>query len=551
MKIVKSILTKNPCYTGGRTITVKGLMLHSVGCNQPKASVFINSWNSPSYYNACVHAFIDGNDGIIYQTLPWNWRGWHCGSGPNGSGNNTHIGVEMCEPACIKYTSGSGFTCSDLATARASAKRTYEAAVELFAFLCKEYGLNPLKDILSHREGHTKGIATNHGDPEHLWNGLGMGYTMDTFRKAVKAAMEGTTAKDTTATTKTTASSFKGLSEKEAAAKCLELCRQDAQKTGIFASVSAAQMILESGYVTTDLAVNANNCFGMKCSLSGNTWPGSAWDGKSKYTKRTGEQKADGTPYTVTADFRKYPCVEDSIADHSAYLLGAKNGNALRYDGLTKAKDYKAAIKIIKAGGYATDTKYVDKICSIIERYGLNKYDGEKGTGTTTPATDQQPTVEAVKGYVTVIYEGKDGIEVHNTPDFNASSCNKTSGPVGPATKKGSVFTVVGKVAVSGGTMYKLKSGLYITASSKYVKFSKTKPTTGKTTAAFKPYVVKVTTDALNVRTGPGTGYVKVMTIRDRGKYTIVEEQTGKGAKLWGRLKSGAGWIALDYTEKA
>ena len=65
MKLVQSILTKNPCYTAGRKITVKGLMLHSVGCPQPKASVFINSWNSPSYDNACVHGFIDGNDGTV------------------------------------------------------------------------------------------------------------------------------------------------------------------------------------------------------------------------------------------------------------------------------------------------------------------------------------------------------------------------------------------------------------------------------------------------------------------------------------------------------
>ena len=68
MKLVESILTKNPCYTAGRKITVKGLMLHSVGCNQPKASVFINSWNSPSYDRACVHGFIDANDGTVYQT---------------------------------------------------------------------------------------------------------------------------------------------------------------------------------------------------------------------------------------------------------------------------------------------------------------------------------------------------------------------------------------------------------------------------------------------------------------------------------------------------
>lgn len=187
MRLVKSLLTKNPCYTAGKKITVKGLMLHSVGCPQPRASVFINSWNRADYDNACVHAFIDGNDGTVYQTLPWNHRGWHGG----GACNNTHIGVEMCEPACIKYTGGSTFTCSDKATAKAVAKRTYESAVELFAMLCKEYDLNPTADgvIISHAEGHKRGIASNHGDPEHLWRQLGMGFTMDGFRKDVKDAM--------------------------------------------------------------------------------------------------------------------------------------------------------------------------------------------------------------------------------------------------------------------------------------------------------------------------------------------------------------------------
>jgi hypothetical protein len=71
------------------------------------------------------------------------------------------------------------------------AKRTYEAAVELFAYLCKEYNLDPTADgvIVSHAEGYKRGIASNHGDPEHLWNQLNTGYTMDGFRKAVKAAM--------------------------------------------------------------------------------------------------------------------------------------------------------------------------------------------------------------------------------------------------------------------------------------------------------------------------------------------------------------------------
>lgn len=191
MKIIERLLTKNRCYQKGEKITVKGLMLHSIGCPQPSAEILIKSWNSATT-GTCVHAFIDGNSGDVYQTLPWNYRAWHCGSGSRGSGNDTFISVEMCEPACIKYTCGANFTCSDVAAAKAVTKRTYETAVELFAMLCEKYSLDPLADgvVLSHREGHARGIASNHGDPEHLWTQLGMEYTMDGFRKAVKAAMD-------------------------------------------------------------------------------------------------------------------------------------------------------------------------------------------------------------------------------------------------------------------------------------------------------------------------------------------------------------------------
>ena len=186
MQITKSLLTKNPCYKAGKTIKVKGLMLHSVGCSQPSAMTFIQSWNTSSA-KVCVHGFIDGNTGDVYQTLPWNYRGWHCGGNANGS----HIGIEMCEPDCIKYTSGANFTCSNENKARNTLKTTYKSAVELFAYLCEKYDLDPLKDgvIISHSEGYKRGLSSNHADPEHLWKKLNTGYTMDGFRKDVKSAM--------------------------------------------------------------------------------------------------------------------------------------------------------------------------------------------------------------------------------------------------------------------------------------------------------------------------------------------------------------------------
>lgn len=188
MQIIQSFLTKNRCYTANKKITVKGLMLHSVGCAQPNASVFIKKWNG-ILSTKCTHGLIDANTGVVYQTLPWNHRGWHGG----GKSNNTHIGVEMCESAHIKYKKGATFTILDKDKAIADAKRTYATAVELYAKLCKEYKLNPLTDIVSHSEGYKKGIASNHADPEHLWKQLGLNYTMDTFRQAVKSKMGVTT----------------------------------------------------------------------------------------------------------------------------------------------------------------------------------------------------------------------------------------------------------------------------------------------------------------------------------------------------------------------
>lgn len=513
MKLVESILTKNPCYTAGRKITVKGLMLHSVGCPQPKASVFINSWNSASYGNACVHGFIDANDGTVYQTLPWSHRGWHCASGSKGSGNNTHIGVEMCEPACIKYTSGSSFTCSDKATARACAERTYRAAVELFAYLCKMYGLNPLADgvVISHREGHARGIASNHGDPEHLWNGLGMGYTMDTFRKAVKAEMDGSASGTTSGSTVSTpvglqAKDLSSLSEADVIKKVGALFTADQKKNGILASISLAQFILESGYGKSELAQNANNCFGMKRSLSGNTWANSTWDGKSIYTKKTQEQNADGSYVTITADFRKYACVEDSIADHSAYLLGAMNGSKKRYHGIAGMTDYKAVAKLIKDGGYATSHTYVEKLCNIIERWNLTQYDAANAP-------------EETKVWYRVRKTWSDAASQKGA--FHVLSNAKACADENPGY---SVFDEAGKVIYQGKN------------------------------TAFQPYLVRISITDLNIRKGPGTDKQKTGKFTGKGLFTIVDEADGAGASKWGLLKAYSknrdGWVSLDFCQR-
>ena len=178
INILEAIVTANKCYQIGTPLKPRGIMLHSIGCPQPNAAVMAQSYNvyRPNGQSVCVHAFVQA-DGTVYQTLPWETIAWHCG----GSANSTHIGVEMTEP-------GAGMAYAEAAE---QITGTYHAAVELFVQLCETYGLDPLADgvIIGHAEGHRRGMASNHADPEYLWNAYGMGYTMDGFRRDVAEAM--------------------------------------------------------------------------------------------------------------------------------------------------------------------------------------------------------------------------------------------------------------------------------------------------------------------------------------------------------------------------
>ena len=341
-------------------------------------------------------------------------------------------------------------------------------------------------------------------------------------------------------TTGTQAKDFASLSESEVIAMVGPLFTADQKKSGILASVSMAQFILESGYGKSELAQNANNCFGMKKSLSGNTWAGSAWDGVSIYTKKTQEYE-NGAYVTVTADFRKYACVEDSIADHSAYLLGAKNGNSLRYAGISGMTDYKAVAQLIKAGGYATSPTYVENLCSIIEKWNLTQYDA----GSVTP-TDVSDGSSANGSFPAVPFTVRVLIS-----DLNYRDQPSMSGAVKGQTGKG-VFTIT---KLSGSWGY-LKSGagwIYL-GNPSYCTIGSTGGGMVADSSSSVPYTVRVRINDLNIREKP-TVNAKSLGYTGKGVFTIVKEAAGEGSdKGWGLLKAYAGkengWIALSYAEK-
>lgn len=180
--IIQKYLTQNDCYKQGRVMKIRGIMLHSVGCSVEEPMRFIKSWDK-SGIEKCVHAFIGRSD--VYETLPHNYRGWHCGRGKNGSYNDGYIGIEMCEPRTIRYTNGSNYVDINRSYTRDFVSATYDQAVSYFAYLCKKYALNPLGDrvIVSHSEANRLGYASNHGDVEHIWNYVGI--SMDRFRHDV------------------------------------------------------------------------------------------------------------------------------------------------------------------------------------------------------------------------------------------------------------------------------------------------------------------------------------------------------------------------------
>ena len=196
-----------------------------------------------------------------------------------------------------------------------------------------------------------------------------------------------------------------------------KLAAKDMKTSGILASVTAAQAILESAYGKSELALNALNLGGMKADLSGNTWP-SAWDGRI-YQKETAEQLDDGSYISIKADFRAYPSVAAYLADHSAYLSGAKNGNELRYKGIVGCRDYRTAFQLLKDGGYATSHNYVDNLCAIVKKWNLTRFDCTAEPGVIWCISIADTYDKAVAETVAAAYPG---CKVHYVQALDAGS---------------------------------------------------------------------------------------------------------------------------------
>jgi len=209
LRLYQCMLINNRWYKSGRVNAMTHIVVHSSGANNPTLKRYVqpamrqseglkqllpkaqdmgywpmlnllgtnsyaNDWNRASQPYG-MHAWIGktaNGDVAAVQTLPWASFLWGCGSGVFGSYNSSAIQFEISEDSSDpQYTAAA-----------------YKTAVELCAYLCREFGI-PVENVVSHKEAGLRGWGDSHVDPEHWWSRYG--YTMTAFRRDVQRLLAG------------------------------------------------------------------------------------------------------------------------------------------------------------------------------------------------------------------------------------------------------------------------------------------------------------------------------------------------------------------------
>lgn len=209
-KPLQCIMTNSTCYKNTRTMTVKGILWHSTGANNPTLRRYVQPYVGDTNYsdlmqklgknnngndlnhiyaeigvNAWIGQLADGSVATV-QALPWNYRPWGCDGGSNGSCNDGWIQFEICEDALNDSV---------------YFNKVYKEACELTAYLCKLYNINPLgtvkhngvtvPTILCHKDSAQLGLGSGHVDVLHWFPKFGK--NMTTVRNDVAALLNGQT----------------------------------------------------------------------------------------------------------------------------------------------------------------------------------------------------------------------------------------------------------------------------------------------------------------------------------------------------------------------
>ena len=208
-----------------------------------------------------------------------------------------------------------------------------------------------------------------------------------------------------------------------------------------------------------------------------------------------------------------------------------KNSTGGEYYGVIRGAVAVGTIGMILEHSFHTNTRTTNWL---LDENNLDKMAREEARVIAEYLGVAKDDVDTLKGWVTVIYKGDDGLNIRTAP--------KIEDNIKSVAREGNVYKVVG--ITENKKWYKLENGCYISANAIYVKFTANEP-------KIEPFTVKVEISDLNIRKGAGTDYAKTGKYTGKGTFTIVEVKEGKGSKTgWGKLKSGAGWISLDYAKR-
>ena len=347
--------------------------------------------------------------------------------------------------------------------------------------LCEKYSLNPLADgdIISHKEGCARGIASNHGDPEHLWTQLGLGYTMDGFRKAVKAAMGGASS-GTDGYTKIMGNAVAAAEQMKAYLKAknpsvaqsvldmIPLYLSEGSTEGVRGDIAFAQSCLETGNFTfsgSAVSLKQNNFCGM--GVTSNGVKGNSFD-----TPQLGiRAQVQHLKAYASTEALKNACIDPRFK-----YVARGCAEYVEWLGQKENPDGK---------GWAAGAGYGEKILTILK--GI--------LGTAGGAAPSAPAETEIWYRVRKTWADAKSQKGAFKSLENAKKCADENPGY-------SVFDESGKA-------------VYTRA------------------AAFKPYLVRVSISDLNIRKGPGTDYGKTGKYTGIGTFTIVEEADGEGASKW------------------
>ena len=633
------MMTQSTCYRGTGQMSIKGILWHSTGANNPELRRYVqpddnasnkselltkigknqygNDWNHVSVeagLNAWIGKLADGTVTTI-QTMPWNYRPWGCGAGSRGSCNNGWIQFEICE---------------DNLSNKSYFDAAYKEACELTAYLCKMYNLNPkgtvsfngvnVPVILCHKDSSNLGLGSDHSDVYHWFNKYGK--TMDNVRADVAALMGGSSTDITpTPTPSTPTSSLLGKGDEGPEVEQL-------QKNLIKLGYSCGSWGADGDFGNdTEKAVLK---FQREHNLDADGIVGPLTQAA---IEKALKEKNNGSSTPV-------PTPTPTPSTNEMYRVRTSWDNAKSQVGAYRNLDY--AISACKAAGgnykvfnsageviYPTSTQTTTastttQTSTVVEQpqtvTPATKYDGvklgssskdENGSYRGGQAGDQtgaevhiqnwydggwhsviRPKSAAIAEKIAVACEkacnnnkigydqwernslyaeaqkvGMDFSKITTPCECDCSSlvstcCIAAGMPASIFYAGGNMRTTHTLIDACNATgQFTVLTSSNYTKSKDYLKRGDILLSTGHTvivlsdgdkvgqiatiTITAETYRVKVNVNKLNIRSGPSSNYVIVTQVKQNEVYTIVEEKEG-----WGKLKSGIGWLDLQYTQR-